>query len=164
MSIQDRRTTRGWTQEQLAQQTGLSVRTVQRLEKGQTATLESLKCLAAVFDTSVSTLMQEQGMASETTNAAASAPLDTREAEAIHYVQNLKGLIVHGILFAVILPALGLFNLIVTPHSLWILWAAGGWLFGLAIHLLVFFIMFGLFGPVWEQRQFLKRLGRPDAP
>jgi DNA-binding XRE family transcriptional regulator len=48
------------SQEQLAQMSGLNVRTIQRIESGRNASLESLKCLAAVLDVEVSTLNQEK--------------------------------------------------------------------------------------------------------
>jgi transcriptional regulator with XRE-family HTH domain len=44
---------RHWSQEQLAEMSGLSVRTIQRIENGENAGLESLKSLAAVFDTNI---------------------------------------------------------------------------------------------------------------
>ena len=47
------------SQEQLAQMSGLNVRTIQRIESGQNASLESLKCLAAALEVDVSTLQQE---------------------------------------------------------------------------------------------------------
>ena len=50
MLIQKLRLQRGWSQQQLADLCGLSVRTIQRLEKGQDASVESLKSLAAVFE------------------------------------------------------------------------------------------------------------------
>ncbi|MEM1189717.1 MAG: helix-turn-helix transcriptional regulator [Pseudomonadota bacterium] len=49
----------GWSQEQLATYSGLNVRTVQRVENGQKASLETLKCLASVFEVDVSTLTEE---------------------------------------------------------------------------------------------------------
>ncbi len=48
--VQKLRLQRGWSQQQLAELSGLSVRTVQRIEGGQNATVESLKSLAAVFE------------------------------------------------------------------------------------------------------------------
>jgi len=54
------RISKGWSQEQLAQFSGLSVRTIQRIERGHNAGLESLKCLAAVFELDVSTLQKEK--------------------------------------------------------------------------------------------------------
>ena len=45
----------GWSQDQLATLSGLSVRTIQRLERGGSASLESAKALASVFEVDVST-------------------------------------------------------------------------------------------------------------
>ena len=45
MLIQKLRLQRGWSQQQLADLSGLSVRTIQRLEQGQSASVESLKSL-----------------------------------------------------------------------------------------------------------------------
>ncbi len=57
--IKEIRISKGWSQEQLAQFSGLSVRTIQRIERGHNAGLESLKCIAAVFETDVSTLQKD---------------------------------------------------------------------------------------------------------
>ena len=62
MNIQQRRLEKGWSQEQLSQHSGLNTRTIQRVEGGHKVGLESLKCLAAVFEISTITLMQEQTM------------------------------------------------------------------------------------------------------
>ena len=51
--IKKMRLERHWSQEQLAEMSGLSVRTIQRIENGENAGLESLKSLAAVFDTDI---------------------------------------------------------------------------------------------------------------
>ncbi|KQV45898.1 MULTISPECIES: helix-turn-helix domain-containing protein [unclassified Duganella] len=59
MILKKIRISRNLSQEQLAQMSGLNVRTIQRIENGQNASLESLKCLAAVFEVDVSTLKQE---------------------------------------------------------------------------------------------------------
>lgn len=47
-----------WSQEELAQLSGLNVRTIQRLEKGHTVGAETLKSLAAVFEISTNELLQ----------------------------------------------------------------------------------------------------------
>ena len=47
--IRQLREDRGWSQEQLAAVSGLSARTVQRLETGGSASLESRSALAAAF-------------------------------------------------------------------------------------------------------------------
>ena len=48
--IKKARLERHWSQEQVAEMSGLSVRTIQRIERGENAGLESLKALAAVFE------------------------------------------------------------------------------------------------------------------
>lgn len=59
MTVRKLRLQRAWSQEQLAQLSGLSVRTIQRIEKGEKAGLETLKSLAAVFEIDISELQQE---------------------------------------------------------------------------------------------------------
>ncbi len=90
MSIQQRRLEKGWSQEELARHAGLSTRTIQRIESGQRAGLESLKCLAAVFETSISELMQEMTMADKKTEGGAVQPMINKiEREAIDFAQSL---------------------------------------------------------------------------
>ncbi|MCJ8324226.1 MAG: helix-turn-helix domain-containing protein [Rhizobiales bacterium] len=59
MELKHRRLEKGWSQEQLADITGLSARTVQRLEKGEKPSLETLKALAAGFKISSSELQKD---------------------------------------------------------------------------------------------------------
>ncbi len=59
MILKQVRLSRLLSQEQLAQMSGLSVRTIQRIESGHSPSLESLKCLASVLEIDVSTLNQE---------------------------------------------------------------------------------------------------------
>ena len=54
--IKNLRTKHHYSQEQLAQMSGLSLRTIQRVESGQRASLETLKSLAAVFEIDVDVL------------------------------------------------------------------------------------------------------------
>ena len=56
MIVRKLRLQHGWSQDQLAQLSGLSIRTIQRIERGQTPGLDSLKSLAAVFDVHVTEL------------------------------------------------------------------------------------------------------------
>jgi len=50
------RTERSWSQDQLADAAGLSLRTVQRIEKDGTSSLESSQALAAVFETHLASI------------------------------------------------------------------------------------------------------------
>ena len=51
MIVRKLRLERGFLQEQLASMAGVSVRTLQRIERGANPSAETLKCLAAVLDT-----------------------------------------------------------------------------------------------------------------
>jgi transcriptional regulator with XRE-family HTH domain len=68
---------RGWTQEKLAAESGVAVRTVQRLEGGQDASLETLSMVAKALGVSVGELFT--AVADEDFNAAVDA-LDDRTA------------------------------------------------------------------------------------
>jgi transcriptional regulator with XRE-family HTH domain len=60
MILKQLRISRHLSQEQLAHMSGLNVRTIQRIESGHNASVESLKCLAAVLEVDISTLTQEK--------------------------------------------------------------------------------------------------------
>lgn len=55
------RTDRLWSQEQLAEMTGLGLRTIQRLESRGSGSQESIKALAAVFEVDADTLFWRDG-------------------------------------------------------------------------------------------------------
>ena len=59
MILKQLRIGRHLSQEQLAQMSGLNVRTIQRIESGHNASLESLKCLASALEVDIETLNQE---------------------------------------------------------------------------------------------------------
>jgi transcriptional regulator with XRE-family HTH domain len=48
--VQKLRLQRGWSQEQLAELSGLSARTIQRMESGSASSPESLKAIGSVFE------------------------------------------------------------------------------------------------------------------
>jgi len=60
MILKQLRLSRHLSQEQLAQISGLNVRTIQRIESGSNASIESLKCLASALNVEISTLKQEK--------------------------------------------------------------------------------------------------------
>jgi len=59
MILKQLRISRHLSQEQLAQMSGLNVRTIQRIESGHNASLESMKCLASVLEVDIDTLNRE---------------------------------------------------------------------------------------------------------
>ena len=54
--VKQLRVQKGWSQEQLSEFCGVNLRTIQRLEKRGTASQETLKALAAVFEVDAQTL------------------------------------------------------------------------------------------------------------
>lgn len=60
MRIKELRLARGWSQEQLAERSGLSIRTIQRIERGGSPGLDTLGRLAVVFQVDVSTLQADE--------------------------------------------------------------------------------------------------------
>jgi len=151
MLIQKLRLKHGWSQQQLAEASGLSVRTIQRIENGQPASAESLKCLAAVFEVDFATLNPEQTM----------APSDTEEAEAFRYVRKLRRFYLHLFQYLIVVSGLVAINLIFSPRYLWSLWVMVGWGIGLLSHAAMVFRPDWMLGPQWERREVEKRLGRP---
>jgi len=75
MILKQLRISRLLSQEQLALMSGLSVRTIQRIESGQKPSIESLKCLASVLEVEISTLTQETFMLDKHTNNWQNLPL-----------------------------------------------------------------------------------------
>ena len=60
--IRSLRLDNGWTQEQFAELCGLSVRTIQRIEKTGTASLETSNALAAVLNTERQAILVQGGV------------------------------------------------------------------------------------------------------
>lgn len=62
MVLKQLRLSKHLSQEQLAEMSGLNVRTIQRIESGHNASMESQKCLAAALDVDITLLNQESMM------------------------------------------------------------------------------------------------------
>lgn len=153
MIVRKLRLQRGWSQEQLAQMSGLSIRTIQRIERGQKAGLESMKSLAAVFETDFSNLTQEIDMNPPET-------ITSEEQMALEYVRELKGFYAHFISYVLVTIFLFIINYLTSPGYIWAWWPALGWGIGIAAHAITVYKEFNLFGPEWEKKQVEKRLGR----
>jgi len=154
MIIRKLRLQRGWSQEQLAEMADVSIRTVQRAERGQPMGLETRKALAAVFEVELEALSgEEQGMENRTLDLAA------EEAAAMEYVRDLKGFYSHLVLYVATMLGLTVFNLISSPHNFWVIWPMVGWGIGVLSHG-ASVIELNLFSPQWERKQVEKRLGR----
>lgn len=75
MILRKLREKRNWSQEQIATMAGLNVRTIQRIESGHRASIESLKSLASVLEVNISTLQQEIAVIDKTTEEWKRLPL-----------------------------------------------------------------------------------------
>jgi transcriptional regulator with XRE-family HTH domain len=158
MLVQKLRLQRGWSQQQLAELSGLSVRTVQRIERGQSASTETLKSLASVFEIDFSELTSEPDMRNSPSRETSSS---NDEILAFQHVHKVKRFYMHLIQYAVVMAVLLAVNLVSTPHRLWVVWPAFGWGVGLLAHALSTFELLPFLGAAWEKRQVEKRLGRP---
>ena len=154
MLVQKLRLQRGWSQQQLAELSGLNVRTIQRIEKGQEPSVESLKSLAAVFNVEFSTL-KEQGM-ENVINESQSA----EEILAFNQVRKLKGFYIHLAQYVLSISLLSFINLFYGNRQLWVHWVIIGWGFGVLFHWLQVSDRYSFLGSKWEKEQVEKRLGR----
>jgi transcriptional regulator with XRE-family HTH domain len=152
MIVRKLRLQRGWTQEHLAQLTGLSVRSIQRLERGQPGSLESMNSLAAVFEVDRSLFKPGDN---PMPNA---SPITADEESAIQYVKGVKEFYTHVFMYLFFVAIFGFF--FGFKHPL-ILWGSIGWGIGLVVHGLNVFEVINFLGPNWEKKQIEKRLGRP---
>ena len=119
---------KGWSQEQLAEIAGLSIRTIQRLENGNTCSLETAKALSAVFDTPPDTFLN-------------TAPrLDAPQREKLADVERERQLrrrfkfYRHLFNYLVVNAGLAIINLIFTPETIWFPYPLFGWGIGLIFH------------------------------
>ncbi len=131
--IKKMRLERHWSQDQLAEMSGLNIRTIQRIENGENAGLESLKSLAAVFEINITDSDKKEEME------------QIRKEE--EYIQNVKGFYK---LFAVaILSLIAPFIIAVNDSSNWniFLWILLSWGVLLGIYSLN---VFDFFGEEWK--------------
>ena len=156
MIVRKLRLEMGLSQEQLAEMSGVSPRTIQRVERGAGATAETLKCLAAALNVDFSELRKEHQMTTETSPKLAG--LSDAERDAMEYVRDIKAFYVHAIQYAVIMLGLLALNLWTSPDFLWVVFPALGWGIGVAVHGLSVFEVVNILSPKWERRQIAKRL------
>jgi transcriptional regulator with XRE-family HTH domain len=142
---------RGWSQEQLAELSGLSVRTIQRIERGQKPGLESAKSLASVFEVDLSTFHTGESIVND------KIELKSDEREAMQYVKGIKEFYSHLLMYVIFAIFLLVFKGISDPL---IVWGLAGWGVGVVIHGLVAFEKINFIGQNWEKNQIEKRLDR----
>ncbi len=140
--IKKLRLERHWSQEQLAEMSGLSIRTIQRIENGENAGLESLKSLAAVFETTIEDSNKKEELE------------QVRKEEA--YIQKLKGF--YKLVAIAILSMIAPIIIAFTDTNFWIivLWILLGWFIIIGIYSLN---TFEFFGEEWQKKQIEKKFG-----
>ena len=126
-----------WSQEKLAELSGLSIRTIQRIENGETASIESLAALSSVFKVDF-----YSGEGSE--------QKETEE----NYIEGIKSFyfILALAVFSLIFP----FATAISEPNNWFAFGmmALGWIVLLAI---LYFRTFDVFGEDWKKRQIEKK-------
>jgi transcriptional regulator with XRE-family HTH domain len=105
MIIRKLRLQKGWSQEQLAELCDLSVRTIQRLEKGHCAGVETYKSFASVFEVNFQELRQQQEWSMDK-----QLNISNDEYRVIEQVKEIKGFYGHLASFVIVITALTLLN------------------------------------------------------
>ncbi len=138
--IKKMRLERHWSQDQLAEMSGLSIRTIQRIEIGENASLESLKSLAAVFEINITDSDKKDEMEQF-----------KKEEE---YVQNMKGF--YKLLAIAVLSLVVPFIIAVNDSSNWsiFLWMLLSWAVLLGVYSLN---IFDFFGEEWKRKMINKK-------
>lgn len=158
MLVRKLRLQRGWSQEHLAELVGVSVRTIQRIERGFSPGLETSKALASVFEVDVSTFISEESTVNKNENLSESTTVSQDETKAMLYVKGIKEfydhLIIYVVFACVFVFAMGDDNFI----RLGLL----GWGVGVMVHGLAAFEKIHFLGlnSNWEKRAVERRLGR----
>ncbi|HEX2583565.1 MAG TPA: 2TM domain-containing protein [Steroidobacteraceae bacterium] len=170
MLVQKLRLQRGWSQQQLADLSGLSVRTIQRIENGQAASVETMKSLASVFEIDFKQLQPEPEMNSSSHDPAdvssdsTSAPkpgTNYEEVLAMRHVANLKDFYLRVMTYVLIMGFLTVVNYMTSPMYWWVIWAALGWGLALLLRAVKVFGLVPFLGADWEKKQIERRLGKP---
>lgn len=138
--VKKMRLERHWSQDQLAEMSGLNIRTIQRIENGKNAGLESLKSLASVFEINIED--------SQTNKEMEQIRLEEK------YIQKVKGFY---ILTAIAnLSLMVLFIILVNNGNDWdvFFWLLFSWTVILGIYS---FYFFDFFGEKWKRKLINKK-------
>ena len=134
-NVKKLRMERAWPQEQLAEICDVSVRTVQRVESGETCSLETLKALATAFDLTPNDLttnhnlakQQEMDLTSDATAMPESSPPNPQ-------ANPMQGFKRHLAIYVAVNLMLFFINLTGNPEKMWYIYPLLGWGIGLISH------------------------------
>ncbi|AJZ90575.1 2TM domain-containing protein [Cedecea neteri] len=121
-NIKALRLSRAWSQEQLAELSSLSVRTIQRIENGGQASLETMSAIAAAFDLNVTDLYNDNESDGEPEDA-----LNTRILEAKRRVAREYRFYRSVLVWAIVCTGLAAINWLTSPGQNWFLWPTLIW-------------------------------------
>lgn len=93
MDLKKVRVEHNWSQDQLAEITGISTRTIQRIENGSPPSLETMKALAAGFNLSIDELREKLAANQPETEAA-----NTHDNGFSAPLKDWKGFIIHTLI------------------------------------------------------------------
>ncbi|TKB43734.1 helix-turn-helix domain-containing protein [Thalassotalea mangrovi] len=142
--IRKLRLAKGWSQEQLAEFSGLSIRTIQRIESGQKPGLESAKALASVLEVDFEQLRGDEKEMAIVEPRDSLAPDHQRQQERYGFYLNL-------ITFCIIMPILFVVNYWLSPNHYWAYWILAGWILATILYGTLVFDAIG-----WIQSRFTK--------
>jgi len=165
MIVRKLRLQRGWSQDQLAEFAGVSVRTIQRVERGQKPSLETSKALAAVFEVDLSTFTSEdKAMDNPIVDQSTNLPpenykkvkLQPDEEEAMNYAKGIKEFLSSVLVYVVLALAFAFagFN---EPKVYWVF---GGLGIGVIVQGLMAYEIIRFPWQTFERKLIEKRLGR----
>ncbi len=121
-TIKALRLSRAWSQEQLAELSSVSVRTIQRVENGGQASLETLSAIAAAFDLNVADLHAEISAQPDRDEA-----LNQKIEQAKKRLDREYGFYRAVLTWAVVCAGLTAINLFTSPGQLWFIWPTAIW-------------------------------------
>ncbi|MEM7280645.1 MAG: helix-turn-helix domain-containing protein [Pseudomonadota bacterium] len=116
---------RCWSQEHLAEVAGVSLRTIQRLENGGSASKDSVMSLAAAFGVDVTAVTVDVN--GEAKKAAA------RQSEKKN-LQFKLSFWIHLATYMFVITLLVAINIVSDAQEFWVLWPAIGWGIGVLAH------------------------------
>ena len=156
MIVRKLRLRKGWSQDQLAELADVSVRTIQRIERGHKPSLETANALAAVFEVNDARDSEKRTRTLDE-NELREEHLEPDEAEAMEYAQNVSAFYT-GVLSLVILAVVFFTAFGFDEPVLYVIF--GGILIGLAIQGLAAYEIIRFPFQNLEKRLAEKKLGR----
>jgi transcriptional regulator with XRE-family HTH domain len=150
MLVRKLRLKNGWSQSQLAEMAGVTTRTIQRIERGHPASMETNKALAAVFEVDFNQLQPEDDAMKD------DAILKHDEQRALTYAKRVKGFYEALITFVVMAAVFLYFGY--DEPVVYLVFAGVG--LGVLVQGLIAFEKISFFSPGWEKRLVERKLGR----